>query len=130
MVTTAMPVVLLAVRARVPLPIPGPSRARPRLSRTGRVIGSPWCPVSRPGGRSGDSRADRGWPPTPVLRSIGGHAKSARKGLHGRYYRVCGRAQTTPATARGSGPSGQGGGFGAASDAELGENVGDVHADR
>src|SRR3954462_3824732 len=61
MVTTGMPTSSWFFRAH------GDShrRARPRLSRTGRVTGSPWCPgvaAQRPDRR--EAGTDRGWPPT------------------------------------------------------------------
>jgi murein DD-endopeptidase MepM/ murein hydrolase activator NlpD len=52
-----------------------PSIVRLGCRAAARMASAPWCPVSRPA-TDLNFRSDRGWPPTCLLRSAGGHAKS------------------------------------------------------
>src|SRR4051812_38547020 len=119
MVTTGMPTSSFSVVHADRTRMSGPPRACLGSLRTGRVTGSPWCPVSRLRG-AGPARGRDGPRLAAYLLAGRGRAREVSP--------IAQAAWTS--LPRGGGAARQRGGLGPAADAELAEDVRDVDAHR
>src|SRR3954470_6537299 len=117
MVTTGMPTSSFSVVHADRTRMSGPPRACLGSLRTGRVTGSPWCPVSRLRG-AGPARGRDGPRLAAYLLAGRGRAREVSP--------IAQAASTS--LPRGGGAARQRGGLGPAADAELAEDVRDVDA--